>query len=95
MFKISITENDAEQRLVLEGTLIAPWTDELEKAWREAETRRDGRKLLIDLSDVTRISPEGEQVLMLLMQEGAKVACDGIFNRHVLKQLYVRCRAKR
>ena len=95
MFKISITENDAERRLVLEGTLVAPWAGELENVWHEAETRRDGRKLVIDLSDVTRISPEGEQVLMRLMESGAKVACDGIFNRHVLKQLYLRCRAKR
>lgn len=95
MFKISIVEGSAERRLVLEGTLIAPWTEELERTWRTTFMQRDKRRLVIDLADVTRISPEGEQTLLRLMQEGAKVACGGVFNRHLLSQLHRRCRCKR
>src|SRR6516164_4245068 len=94
MFKISIVDTQGERRLVLEGTLICPWTAEVESVWRSAGEQLQGRKLIIDLTNVTRISREGENTLCELMREGAKFSCADVLTRHVLKQLARRCRRK-
>lgn len=87
MFKISIVESPGQRRLVLEGKLISPWTAEVESAWRNAAEGLDGRKLIVDLTNVTLISSDGEKTLSELMRDGAKFACSGVLTRHVLKQL--------
>ena len=53
MFKISIVETQVSDRLVLEGKLISPWTAEVESAWRNAGEQLQGRKLVVDLTNVT------------------------------------------
>ena len=87
MFKISIVESPGRRRLVLEGTLISPWTVEVERAWRNAGEGLDGRKLIVDLTNVTLISGDGEKTLSELMRDGAEFACRGVLTKHVLKQL--------
>jgi hypothetical protein len=91
MFKISIVETDGQRRLVLSGKLVSPWTTELETAWRGAGERLRGRKLIVDLTDVTVISRDGENTLFKLMKNGAQFSCGGVLTRHVLKQLARRC----
>lgn len=95
MFKISIVENQNQRRLVVEGKLISPWTEEMESAWRNAAQDLQGRKLIVDLTNVTLIGPGAENTLFRLMEEGAKFSCCGVLTRHVLKQLARRWRAGR
>jgi hypothetical protein len=92
MFKISIVETHGQRRLVLEGKLVPPWTAEVEGAWKSAGQQLRGRKLIIDLCNVTLINPDGENTLFKLMQDGAKFSCGDVLTRHVLKQLARRCR---
>lgn len=87
VLKISIVEAQGQRRLVLEGTLVRPWTAEVERAWHGARQELQGRKLVIDLSNVTLISVDGEETLSKLMSEGAKFSCGGVFTKHVLKQV--------
>lgn len=93
MFRISVVDTPGQRRLVLEGKLVRPLTEELESAWRSAGERLEGRKLVIDLTNVTLISRDGEDTLCELMQEGARFSCADVFTRHVLKQLARRCQA--
>jgi hypothetical protein len=92
MFKISIVETHGHRKLVLEGKLMPPWTAEVEESWRSLRQQFQGEQLLIDLTNVTLISREGEQTLIQLMREGAKFAGKGVLTRHVLKELARRCR---
>lgn len=94
MFKISIVDRHGQRRLVLEGKLVPPWTAELEKVWRSAGEQLEGRKLVIDLSNVTLIGRDGENTLFKLMTEGAKFFGADVFTKHVLKQLARRCGCK-
>jgi anti-anti-sigma regulatory factor len=87
MFKISIVDTRAQCKLVVEGTLIGPWVAELGTTWANASRELGGRKLVIDLTNVTIISHEGEEAIFDLMKKGAKFACAGVFTKHVLKQL--------
>ena len=94
MFKISIVESRGQRRLVLEGKLISPWTAEVENAWKLAVEQLRGRKLVIDLTNVTLISSDGENILFRLMREGARFSCGDVLTKHVLRRLARRCRCR-
>jgi len=94
MFKISITDTPGRRTLLVEGKLIQPWTAELQRVWRDANKDLDGRKLEIDLSEVTTIGPEGEDTLFDLMKAGARFTCGGVLTKHVLKRLARRSHSK-
>jgi hypothetical protein len=94
MFKISTIETNGHRRLVLEGKLVSPWTAEVETAWKSAGEQLEGRKLVIDLTNITAISLDGESTLLKLMKDGAKFSCGNVFTRHVLKQLARICQCK-
>ena len=87
MFKISIADTPCRRTLLVEGTLIGPWIAELGTTWGNASRDLGGRKLIIDLANVTVISHEGENAIFDLMQKGANFSCSGVLMRHVLKEL--------
>ena len=87
MFKISTIDTRSQRTLVVEGTLIGSWVGELRTTWRTASQELGGRKLVIDLDNLTVISLEGEDAILDLMKQGAKFSRGGILTRHVLKQL--------
>jgi hypothetical protein len=91
MFKISIIDTQGHRTLVLEGTLVRPWTAEVETAWKSAREQLQGRKLVIDMKNVTLINRDGEETLLRLMEDGAKFSCKDVLTKHVLKQLARRC----
>ena len=88
MLKISIKDGRSRRLLVLEGKIIAPWTDELTKvACQDDANYIAGRELVIDLQGVTDISADGEQTLYCLMVQGAKFRGGGVFIKQVMKRL--------
>ena len=87
MFKISIADTPSRRALIVEGTLVGPWVAELGASWRNACQELGGRKLVIDLCNLTVISREGEDAIFDLMKKGARFSCGGVLTRHTLKQL--------
>jgi hypothetical protein len=87
MFKISLIDSARQRRLVVEGKLIAPWVAELRNACQEARADLRGRELVIVMKHITTISQEGENVILELINRGGKFRCEGVFTKHVLKQL--------
>src|SRR5208337_3249505 len=92
MLKISIVENGTKRQLILEGKLVAPWTNELKRIGEQALFDCDPRGLVIDLRSVTALSVEGEDVLQALADEGARFRVSGVFMRQVMKQVSRRSR---
>jgi hypothetical protein len=92
MFKLSTLETNGQRKLVLEGKLVSPWTQEVESAWRLAHEHLEGRKLIVDLTNVTLIGADGENTLLNLMREGARFRGCGVLTKHLLRKLERRCR---
>ena len=91
MLRISSSDTRFKRRLILEGKLVEPWVGEFREVCRQANQTLEGRKLVIDLTDVTVISCEAESILSDLIVQGAKFCCGGILIRHVLKRLARKC----
>jgi hypothetical protein len=87
MLKISTIDGANQRRLVLEGKLVGPWAAELRSAFNAARAEVDGGNVVIDMKQLTAISQEGENVLLELIQRGAKFRCVGVFSKQVLKQV--------
>jgi len=79
MLKISVIDSRTQRSVVIEGTLIEPW--------QAAKTDLQGRKLVLDLKNVTRIDDEGERALSELVQEGASFSSCGVLTKYLLQQL--------
>ncbi|QNI34607.1 hypothetical protein H7849_12325 [Alloacidobacterium dinghuense] len=86
MLKISVVEDTRRRRLIVEGKLVAPWTVELTTVCEAAKAGLHEGELIVDLRGVTAISPEGERVLLQLINEKVKFQC-GVFMKEVLRQL--------
>ena len=87
MLKISIVEGRKQRWLVVEGKLVAPWSDELKAACERAGSGLNGRELVIDLKNVTTISQQGENLLLELMKRRVKCRGCGVFTNEILKQV--------
>ena len=92
MLKISIVEGRKQRRLVVEGKLVAPWSDELKAACERAGSGLEGRELVIDLKTLTTISQQGENLLLELMKQGVRFRGCGVFTNEILKQVARRLR---
>jgi hypothetical protein len=86
MLKISLVDGQRQRRLIVEGTLVAPWANELAIACEKARADLDGRELIVDLRSLTGIGPEGECVLLQVMKDKTKLQC-GVYVRELLRQL--------
>jgi anti-anti-sigma regulatory factor len=86
MLKISLVEGQRERRLIVEGTLVAPWASELAIACEKASADLEGRELIVDLRGLTAIGPAGETVLLQLIKDKTRLQC-GVFARELLRQL--------
>lgn len=86
MLKITVVDTPRRRRLIVEGELSAPWALELATAFETSRKDLQGRELVVDLRSLTAITPEGEQVLVVLMREKVKFL-SGVYVREVLRQL--------
>ena len=94
MLKISIIDSSKQRRLVLEGMLVAPWAAELNTACEMARADLSGRELVVDLKNLVAISEDGRDVLLTLMTCGVKLRAEGVFTKHLLRQIARKIRSK-
>jgi hypothetical protein len=73
MLKITIHDTPEALQLQLEGKLSGPWVAELESCWRTVASTMSGRRLAVDLRDVTFVDNAGRYLLALLHHSGAEL----------------------
>jgi hypothetical protein len=87
MLRISLIDSPRRRRLIVEGKLIAPWAAELRNACQQASLDLRGRELIVEMKQITRISQEGENVVLDLINSGTKVRGNGVFTQHLVREL--------
>lgn len=93
MLRITIVDTPTEQRWVLQGRLTEPWISEFRSSWKKSQGARRGRTCVVDLNDVTFIDRGGERLLLTLVRKGVQCIASGVYVKHVLEDLSLRCRA--
>jgi hypothetical protein len=94
MFRISTVDTRSKRTLIVEGTLVGPWVNELRTTCINAARTLGERDLVLDLGNLTVISGDGEDAIFELMKGGAKFSRTGVLTRHMLKQFARKCTNK-
>ena len=87
MLRITITDEPEVQRWILQGRLSGPWVAQLKSIWEKSHGLNGNRKCVVDVSDVTFVDLDGEQVLAKMMRDGAEFLATGVYTKHVLEML--------
>lgn len=87
MLKIEVHEIPAEQRWVLVGKLVAPWSSELQASWDSGRSARKRKKRVVDLRDIVSIDEDGRRVLGQMLSDGAEFITGGLYSEYVIESL--------
>ncbi len=72
MLRITVERGSESATLKLEGKIVAPWTEELERTWR-GMSLSPAESLVVDLGGVTWVDAQGKNVLAKMYRAGAEL----------------------
>ena len=87
MLRITVTENNSEQRWVLQGRLTGSFLKELTANWCANRDRSSTQSRIVDLNQITCIDKDGEQVLLMMIRDKTKFVATGLYTKHLLESL--------
>jgi len=87
MLKITLQEDAEARTVVLEGILSGPWVDELERTWLTLVGKHFDGPVVVDLSGVTFVDPEGKKVLGWIYEEGADLCGSDVMNKAIIEEI--------
>jgi hypothetical protein len=90
MLRITVVENPEGEKWILQGQLTGEFASELSTTWRSSLDRSSDRLRIVDLSEVTSIDRNGEEILRRMIHQGARCVATGIYTRHLLEELQAR-----
>jgi ABC-type transporter Mla MlaB component len=84
MLRITVTETASEETWLLQGRMTKRSVAELVTSWK---AQSSGRFRIVDLDGVTLIDKTGEEVLSMMVHDGARFLASGVYTKHLLEQL--------
>jgi ABC-type transporter Mla MlaB component len=84
MLRITVTETASEETWLLQGRMTKRSVAELVTSWK---AQSSGRFRIVDLDGVTSIDKTGEEVLSMMVHDGARFLASGVYTKHLLEQL--------
>ena len=87
MLKITIQNLAPITSFVLEGKLVGPWVQELEKCWEEALAADSSRAVLVNLAAVTFIDSEGRALLARMRRQDARLLSTGVLINAIVAEI--------
>jgi hypothetical protein len=90
MLRITVQEKGSEQRWTLQGRLTRECVAELVSGWRAASSRPSAGHRIVDLNGITVIDKGGEDVLSMMIGEGATFVATGLYTKHLMEALHER-----
>jgi anti-anti-sigma regulatory factor len=83
LLRITRSTKDGTEWLKLEGKLVGPWVEECRAAC--ARGTDHGRRLALDLSEVTFVDADGVHLLRELVEQGAEIPVRSNFVAELLR----------
>jgi hypothetical protein len=85
MLRITVQEDGTLWRLHLSGRLAGAWVAETESAWRSAPV--SGKRVEIDMTEVTWIDEAGRCLLQAMNQAGACFIAKGVATKALVEEI--------
>jgi hypothetical protein len=87
MLRTMIIDDVFEQKWILQGRLCGRWAADFKEKWEESRSARTGRLCVVDLEDVISVDRTGEEALLQMVTEGARVIASRAYMKYVLQGL--------
>ena len=87
MLRIYIHDQMPVTSVVLEGKLVGPWVNELEKHWESALAASPSRTMLVDLADVSFVDRDGRALLARMRQKGVRLLSTGVLINAIVAEI--------
>lgn len=87
MLRIYVHDEVPVTSLVVEGKLVGPWVEELDKCWESEVAAHPCRSMLVDLAHVTFIDSEGRALLARMRRKGVKLLSSGVLINSIVADI--------
>ncbi len=87
MLRITVDQHGNPIALKLEGKLKGPWVTELEHCWQSVRHDCDGKRLRVELSNVTFVEEPGKILLTEMVHSGAELVATGPMMKSILEEI--------
>src|SRR5262245_21682422 len=87
MLRITTHNEDAATVFVVEGKLIGPWVQELEKCWQVAVSVEPHSPILVNLAKVTFIDDIGKQLVARMRRSGVRLTGAGLIAEYICSEI--------
>ncbi len=88
MLRISIQDRDNEMTLKVEGKLVGPWIEELDREWHNLAPFPPKKKLCLDLRGMTFADSNGVEALRKVWRStGAEILADTPLTRDFARMI--------
>ena len=87
MVRIYIHDEAPVTSIVVEGKLIGPWVQELEKCWETVMAAHARKSMVVDLAHVTFIDAEGRALLARMRRKGARLLSSGVLINSIVADI--------
>lgn len=87
MLRITIHNEAQVTSFVVEGKLVGPWVEELEKCWKSELAADPSGAMLVNLAAVTFIDSAGRSLLSRMRRQGARLLSDGILINAIVAEI--------
>jgi ABC-type transporter Mla MlaB component len=83
MLRITLQEGESAQTIKLEGEIVGPWVEELNRSWRSLAPSLSSKQLHLDLCAVAFVDAKGRQLLREIYQKAnARFVADSPLTRY-------------
>ena len=86
MLRIQVETDSGCARIRLEGKLIGPWVQELERCW-QCLLDRACLPTVVELHELTFIDSEGELLLTAMHESGTRLEARGALSRFIADRI--------
>lgn len=87
MFRITIHNEAAMTRFVIEGKLAGPWVEELEKCWQAVLSTEPGRFIQVHLTSVIFVDDLGRALLAAMYRQGVSLVAKGLMTQAIVSEI--------
>lgn len=87
VLRISVEKKDRDLSLILEGRLVGPWVEELQRVCGDLGGPATFGQVTVDLCGVTAMDASGQALLDRLLQRGATLRCSDVMNQYWVEQM--------
>jgi len=88
VLRISIHDNAEAATLKLEGNVIGPWAEELNRFWGDFQSSLGMKRLRLDLCGVTLLDKSGTRTLQKIYRRtGAEILADTPLTRYFAAEM--------